>query len=322
MTQPELAIRKRLESRALVVAMGGNLFMGAAGILASILSNSNAIMMDGLFSLIGFTSAVLGRRISQRIDAGPDKLRPFGYAADEAIFSTLRSLSLLGLVLFAITSALKSIYNYLNGLPPEPLSFAPMILYFSGIGLTCTLLWAFHHFTWRRIGRNSSILRLEAKAALFDGMITAAAGIGLAAIYFFREGPLALIAPIGDSVIVLLLCLLALGAYIREFKGGLGELAGLSASPATIATARRAVRATLIEYGGRIRDLSVTKLGRSHLVTVYYDPCRSVLAHEIDRLNLDLIRDVRTVLAGADVLLIVSEHPRRWPDELAPVQSA
>ena len=43
---------------------------------------------------------------------------------------------------------------------------------------------------------------------------------------------------------------------------------------------------------------------------------------KIDRLNLDLIRDVRTVLAGADVLLIVSEHPRRWPDELAPAQSA
>lgn len=118
MTQPELAIRKRLESRALVVAMGKSLH-GCRRNPASILSNSNAIMMDGLFSLIGFTSAVLGRRISQRIDAGPDKLRPFGYAADEAIFSTLRSLSLLGLVLFAITSALKSIYNYLNGLPPS-----------------------------------------------------------------------------------------------------------------------------------------------------------------------------------------------------------
>ncbi|WP_083445153.1 cation transporter [Ruegeria sp. 6PALISEP08] len=319
MTQPDLATRKRMESRALVVAMCGNLFMGAAGILASILSNSNAIMMDGLFSLIGFSSAFLGRKISQRIDAGPDKLRPFGYAADEAIFSTFRSLSLLGLVLFAITSALKNIYNYLIGLPPEPLSFAPMILYFSGIGVTCTFLWAFHHFTWHRIGRNSAILRLEAKAALFDGLITAAAGIGLAAIYYFKEGPLAALAPIGDSVVVLLLCLLALGSYIREFRGGLGELAGVSASPATIATARRALRATLVEDGGKIRDLSVTKLGRSYYVTVYYDPHRSILAHEVDRLNLRLIHDIQAVLAGADVLLIISELPRRWPDELAPV---
>ncbi|NVO55512.1 cation transporter [Rhodobacteraceae bacterium B1Z28] len=320
MTTPNPNRRKQLEGRSLIMAMWGNLFMAAAGIVAGVLSNSNAIMMDGLFSLIGFGSAFLGRRISFRLDAGPDKLRPFGYAADEAIFSTFRSLSLLGLVLFAITNAIKNIYSYLNGIMPEPLNFAPMFVYFALIGATCVLLWAFHHFTWRRTGRNSSILRLEAKAALFDGLITAAAGVGLAAIYLFRDGPLAPVAPVGDSIIVLVLCLLAIGSYVRDFWGGLGELASVSASPEHLASARRALRATISDDGGALRDMSVTKQGRAFLVTVYYDPRRPVTAAEMDALNLRMIRDARTALTEADVFLMITEHPRRWPDAINPNQ--
>lgn len=305
-----------------MIAMWGNLFMAAAGIIAGILSNSSAIMMDGLFSLIGFGSAFLGRRISMRIDAGPDKLRPFGYAADEAIFATFRSLSLLGLVLFAITNAARNIYNYFNGMMPEPLNFGPMFVYFALIGLTCITLWAFHHFTWRRTGRKSAILRIEAKAALFDGLITAAAGVGLGAIYLFRDGPLAPIAPIGDSIIVLLLCLLAVGSYVRDFRGGLGELANVSANPEYLATARRALRDTIAGDGGRLQDMSVTKQGRSFLVTVYYDPGRPVTAEEIDDLNLRLIRDARKAIDGSDVVLVITQHPRRWPDAINPYQTA
>lgn len=307
---------KRLEARSLGVAMWANLFMALAGIAAALLSNSNAIMMDGLFSLIGFGSALLARRIARRVDAGPDKLRPFGYAADEAIFSTFRALSLLGLVLFAGANAFQNIFNYLRGMMPEPLNFGPLIIYFVGIGLTCAMLWGFHYTTWRRTGKSSAILRLEAKAALFDGLITGAAGIGMAAIYLFRDGPLAPIAPIGDSLIVLLLCLVAVGTYIREFRGGLGELAGASAIPADIATARRAIRAAATEDKGIIKDVSVTKLGRSFVVMVYYDPGRPVTAAEMDSLNLRMLHDARRALPGADVMLVVTEYPRRWPDAL------
>ncbi|MBO9444813.1 cation transporter [Ruegeria sp. R14_0] len=318
MSMPTADRRKQLEGRALIVAMIGNLFMGAAGILAGILSNSNAIMMDGLFSLVGFGSAFLGRQISLRIDAGPDKRRPFGYAADEAIFSTFRALSLLGLVLFAITNAGKNIYSYYTGMTPEPLIFGPMFLYFATIGLTCLLLWAFHFFTWRKTGKASAILRLEAKAALFDGLFTAAAAIGLGAIYLFRDGALAGIAPIGDSIIVLFLCLLAIGSYLRDFRGGLGELAYATASPDLLAAARRALRPAITEDGGALRDMSVTKQGRTVLITVYYDPLRAITADQVDTLNLRMIADARQAIDGADVYLMISQYARRWPDEINP----
>ena len=307
---------QRLESRSLGVAMWGNLLMAAAGFWAAVLSNSTAIMMDGLFSLVGFGSALLARRISRRVGTGPDAARPFGYAADEALFSTFRALSLLGLIAFAAANAVRNIHAYLRGTEPEALIFAPMIVYFAGIGLTCLMLWAFHSITWRRTGRTSAILRVEAKAAAFDALITAAAGLGLGAIYLFRDGPLAPVAPIGDSLIVLFLCLLAIGIHLREFRGGIGELAGVSADPSHLSVAERALRPVIENDGGAARDMAVTKLRRSFLVTALHDPMRPATAAEIDALTLGMIHAARAALPGSDVLLVVTEHPRRWPAAL------
>ena len=168
--------------------MWGNLFMGAAGVLAALRSNSTAILMDGLFSLIGFAAALLGRRISRKVEAGPDRIRPMGYAADEALFSTSRAPSLLGLVAFAAASAGMNIYEHARGAPPPDLRFGPPLAYFVVVGATCLLLWALHRHAWSRTGRTSEILRLEVKASLFDGLMTAAAGAGLGRSTSFGTG--------------------------------------------------------------------------------------------------------------------------------------
>ena len=320
MPQIDRSHRRRIESRALAIGMAGNLLMAVAGLVAGIAANSSAILLDGLFSLVGFCAAFLGRRIGTRSEAPPDRHRPFGYAADEAIFSTFRALSLLGLILFAVANAVRNIVAHALGAPAEPLIFAPMIAYFALIGTVCLLLWLTHFMAWRRSGRTSSILRLEMKAALFDGIITAAAGSGLFAIYLLSDGILAPLAPVGDSVIVLLLCLTATGVYLREFRAGLGEIAGVSAGPKLIATARRALRPAIRADGGTLKDLSVVKLGRLLLITVYYDPGRPVDAADMDVLNLRMIRDARARMDGADVLLLVTGQPRRWPPDLNPYE--
>lgn len=321
MAGTDAAMNRRLEGRSLTIAMYGNLFMAAAGVLAGLLSNSNAIMMDGLFSFIGFVSALLGRRISRKVTAGPDRFRPLGYAADESIFVTFRSLSLLGLVIFAITAAAQNIYRYMTGVMPEPLNFGPMVLYFVVVGATCVVLWWSHRRAWIRSGRSSDILRLESRASAFDGVITGASGIGLTAIHLLSDGPLAPIAPVGDSIIVIFLCLTVIGQYFSGLRAGLGELAGVTAPPGRIASARRALRPALAEDGGTLRDLSVTKIGRGYLVTVYYDPGRPVTAGEIDQLTLRLIRDLQPVAPGSDVLLIITGYARRWPAEIDPLRS-
>lgn len=302
------------ERHALMLSKWGNLLMGAAGVLAAWLSNSTAVLVDGLFSLIGFLAAVIGARVSETIHLAPDHRRPIGYAADESIYVTFRALTLLGLVVFAICNALLNIARYASGGDIPVLRFEPLVVYFVAVGAICFGLAVIHHSTWRKTGRSSDVLRLEAKAATFDGAITLAAGAGLSIFSFLKGGPIGWVAPIGDSLIVLLLCFLVIGRYYGDFMQGIGELAGVSAAPEHIASARRAVRRVIDEAGGRLVDLSVLKLGRRYLVQVYYDPNTPILAASVD----DLTRRIDAALAAdmgqASSTVLVSRHGRVLPE--------
>lgn len=294
------------EQRALGVSMVGTLFMGIAGIAAAILSNSQAILLDGLFSFVGFAAAIFARRVSRRVNQAPDRIRPFGYGADESIFTTFRALSLLGVVLFAIVNALRSIGAYIAGQPPTPLNFGPITIYLMVILLTCAILWTFHYRAWRKSGKQSDILKLEANAAAFDGAVTVAAGAGLFLVTTFKDGPMAAIAPIGDSLIVLILCSLAAFRYLSDFRAGLAELAGVAAPGTSYATVRRAIRDPLEAWGGDLVDLSVVKTGRSHSIAVFVDPGRPVAASELDALREGLEKVVRIELGQINVFVVIT----------------
>ncbi len=89
---------------------------------------------------------------------------------------------------------------------------------------------------------------------------------------------MALVAPVGNALIVLVLCSMAWGRYLSDFRNGLAELAGATAPVASYRAVRRLVRAPLAAWGGTLLDLAVLKTGRSHSVALFVDPERSVSA--------------------------------------------
>lgn len=298
------------ESRSLTVAMGGFLFMGVAGVVAGVLANSTAVLLDGLFSVLGFLSALIGRWVSRRIGNPPDRLRPMGYAAEEALFTTLRSLAILVLIPFFAGSAALRIFAYVRHGEATVLNFGPAIVYFAVIGLTCFALCVTHRRNWILTGRRSDILRVEARATLFDGLLTSAIAAGILAVYLLQDGILSPIAPIGDALIVVILCVAVAGKFWKDFMAGLVELAGGPARPEALATARRAARPVLAEAGGRVRDFSLMKMGRSYWALVHYDPGRPVLAGEIDALQRRLTAAMEGELKTVEVAVLVSERTR------------
>ncbi|SEO89136.1 Predicted Co/Zn/Cd cation transporter, cation efflux family [Aquisalimonas asiatica] len=300
----------RREKRSLIVAMVGSVVMGVAGVAAGLLGNSAAIMLDGLFSAIAFIFAFLGLRISQRLNNSPDNVRPMGYAAEESLFATFRSLTIIGLIIFAAGSAAISIHAYFVYGEDSGLVFGPILIYFFFIGVLCAFLWVFHYRHWVLSGRRSDILRLEAKAVAFDGLITGIVALGFVGVYFFQNGFIAPVVPVADSLIVLTLCIVFVGQFWNDLKVGIGELVGASAQPREVAAARRAARPVLRESGGCAQDFTVIKMGRTHVVTVYYNPMSKVLASEVDALRDKLTQAIQNALEGAEVFLLVSERSR------------
>jgi predicted Co/Zn/Cd cation transporter (cation efflux family) len=301
-----------IEAKSLLVSKWANLFMGVCGIVAAWLSNSEAILMDGLFSGIGFIAAVFAARVGASVNQPPDRIRPFGYDADEAIYTTFRSMSLIGLIVFAVISAIMKIATYaLGGEVPE-LVFGPIIIYFFVISFTCVALAVLHHVNWRRTGKSSEILKLEKQAAIVDGAITTGAGIGLLAIPFLAGTPFAWIVPIGDSVVLLVLCTLVTMHPIVSFKQGMAQLAGVSADPATLKKMRRIISGQIGDKDIRLVDASVNKIGRNFTVAVYIEPAYAITADEIDQFTLALEEAANNALGSTRVYTLISGHGRAW----------
>jgi predicted Co/Zn/Cd cation transporter (cation efflux family) len=306
------AATQAIELRSLAVSKWANLFMAACGIFAAWLSNSEAILLDGLFSGIGFVSAIVAARVGVAVNQPPDRRRPFGYDADEAIYTTFRSLTLLGLIVFAAFSAITKIITFARGGDLPELVFGPIIIYFVVISTTCLSLTILHYINWKRTGKKSEILKLESNAAKIDGFITAAAGLGLIAIPFLAGTPLEAIIPIGDSIILLLLCAMIIAHPVFSFRRGLAELAGISAAPKSVRSMKQLVRAATTDMDLRIVDVSVNKLGRTHTVAVYVDPVHPVTAGEMDQLTTNLEAAAENVLGSTRVYVVVSKYGRAW----------
>ena len=300
----------QLEQRSLRIGKWGNLFMGLAGVLAAWLSYSQALLVDGLFSLVGFTAAIFASRVAETTRRNPDIYRPLGYAAEESIYTTFRALSLLGLLIFAFGSAMLNIIEYANGGTINDLRYGPIIIYFVVICIVCFGLAAMHHAAWKSTDRQSDVLRLESQAAFFDGIMTVAAGVGLSVMPFLEGGPFAWIAPIGDSLIVLLLCGVVVGRYLSDFMNGLGELAGVSVDQEKVTAAQQAVQPVFDEIGGRLVDLSIVRIGRWFQAQMYFAPAEPIAAADVDDATRECDGILSDVLGQTTSVILISEHGR------------
>lgn len=298
------------EAKALEISKWGNLGMGLAGALAAWLSHSNALMVDGLFSLIGFAAAVAGRQVSTAASRAPDKQRPLGYAAEEAVFVVFRALSLLGLVVFAVANSGIGITNYvITGEAPE-LRYGVMVIYFCLILCVCAGLTIVHRRAWVRTGKRSDILRLEGQAAFFDGLITFAAALGLLCFPLLADTALAPIVPVGDNIVVLVLCGLVVGRYWADFRGGLSELIGVTAKPATVAAVNDMIIGRQNDIPGAVREVAVLKLGRLHEVIVSLAPSRPVSGSEIDAVVARLEPEITEKVGMTRLTFVISDIGR------------
>ena len=177
----------QLEQNSLRIAMWLNLFMGVAGICASFASHSDALLVDGLYSAVNFGAAIVAIMVGRSISRAPDRRRPFGYDADEAIYVVFRSLTLLGIISFAALSASEKIFTYLRGGSIPELIFGPIVIYMLAMVSICAFLAILHYRNWKKTNKQSEILLTEARAAVIDGVMSAGAG-GVLVLVPFLEG--------------------------------------------------------------------------------------------------------------------------------------
>ncbi len=217
----------RVERRALTIGAAGNLFMAAIAWVTYWFSNSEAILLDGNYSFIIFIGMGVALAVS-RIKSRRTETFPLGQFFYEALYSFVKGLMILGVILMAVVTSVVRIIFYFGGntdsipmLNPDP------ILYYAlAMTVICFSLSSFYRLSNRKIDDQSSLLKTDSKASFVDGMLS----LGIAAgVLFLRNtdpsGSAGFVPYLADSIITLVLSMSLISKPVEIIRESIIELA-------------------------------------------------------------------------------------------------
>lgn len=209
------------EKKALVVSLMMTMWMSFFGITTGLLTDSNAILLDGIFSILSMFMTALGLFISFLISREDDDMFQFGYTHFEPLLNTLNGLMLFGLCIYEISVAIQS---FLDGGQVINLNYA-----LGYAGFSMFICWCMYRYT-RRIAAatQSEIVRVDAKEWLVDGLLSGALLVGFALAHLLNYLQLAHVAIYMDPTLTILLGLLACAVPIRVIKRNMKEVLRLA----------------------------------------------------------------------------------------------
>ncbi|MBG84122.1 MAG: hypothetical protein CMJ40_06190 [Phycisphaerae bacterium] len=194
-----------------------NVVMVVLSFVFAILTGSNAILLDGFFSLIGVAQVVAMGSI-MRMQGRPDDSRhPFGFSSFVPLLNSIRGLTILAVCGFAGFQAVLSIIN--GGDHPDA---GLGMIYGAAAALGCL----FTGFVMARAARElgNPLLKVDSHSWLIDGFysLVVSVAFGIAMIMQSLEWTTA--ARYVDPVLVLVLLLLAIPWPWGVMRDGVREL--------------------------------------------------------------------------------------------------
>ncbi len=194
---------EQTERKALLVSAIGALCLAGLGIGFALLTESDAILLDGVFSGIGFFMAILTMKVSKLVRQPDDEHFQFGFAHFAPLLNVIKSLLMVTLCSFALVSAISALFT--GG---RSMNVGPAVIYgliASGIGVVLALY-------LRRASRKtrSPLVALDAEGALIDMAMSAAVLLSFVGGWFLADSDWSQYVDYLDPAVVTLLCLVSL----------------------------------------------------------------------------------------------------------------
>lgn len=258
-----------LKERATLAAVVINLPLGILKVLVGFFGHSQALLADGIDSLLDVVGAVmiLG---AVRIGAkSADHDHPYGHARIETAATMLLAILLFSGGLWIGWNALNMLIESGNPVQPGWLALAAAVL---SLGVKEALFW----YTWIQARRTrSSLLAANAWNYRSDAIASALAIVAIAG----SMAGWSFLDPLGAMIIALIL----IGVGVRYAWDALRELVDTGLDPDRIKVVRQQIK--LVPGVHRMRDLRTRTMGGHHAyadVSVLVDPYISLTeAHRI-----------------------------------------
>lgn len=288
----------KTESSTLAFSAFMALLIGCAGIVATLASNSQAILLDGLFNLIYFSVALVTIKVSKLASRPDSESYPFGYSYFESLVNLCKGLLILGVSIFALVDAVAAL---LTG--GRDIAAGLAVIYALFATAACSLTaWVMHH-SQRHV--SSPLVAADKLNWLVNSVISAAVLAAFCLVMLFEHLGWQAILPYVDAVLVIAVVVLCLGVPVRMASQALQELLNKTPEEAIAAPVRRAVANALAGTDTQEVRVRMVRPGRllyvmvhvvlpeePDLTIVHQDALRARVDEEVRRYYSLLVCDV------------------------------
>lgn len=272
-----------IETSGLKIGVIVNLIMAIAGWVAYSITNSEALLLDGNFSFIS-TLTSIGAIIIIRKRHTKTQLFPYGRYFFESFFTLFKGILILGLTVTALFQNVIKIIDFANGEPMDQLKTGPIMIYMALMLVLSFGIAYIYHSKNKSINYLSPILSVEAKSSKIDGFMTIAVGAALILTTIVPESSgFSFLLYIGDSIIVILMCLFLLKIPFQVIKHAFIEIGGGVLQDKEASELIDTVIHKMIPDGFVFDNRYVTKNGSSYLIIIYVKPVKeNILVSQIN----------------------------------------
>lgn len=202
--------KKNVERQALQVSVFVNFVIGMSGLLIYIVTGLNALLLDGVFSLIAFISSVAAHFISNNSHRKTDSF-PNGMYFLEPLYGVLKSIAILMLLIITLLETSASAYTYFVLDKGQVMVTGFVLPYTIAMVILCFGLGFYNSLQNRKINNLSTMLTAESRGNYIDGLISAGVGLAILALSMVNiDGPLGFLHYTGDFFITLVLVIFSL----------------------------------------------------------------------------------------------------------------
>jgi len=252
----------KLEERALRLTVFGALFMAILGMGFAVITQSDAILLDGFFSLIGCAIALLTQKVSRLAMRPGNQQYPFGYTTFEPMLNLSKGLLIGAIGLFALISAISALFT--GG---RPISTGGAIAYagVSAVG-SFWIAWQLKDMAKRS---RSSLVRVDAKNWMIDGVISVAVAVAFLFVELTKGTSIAAFAPYADPVIVIVIVLAMVSLPINTIRDAWRQVIGCRPEPEKMSIINTAVDEIFKPADAVTYQVRSLEIGRLLYVQVY-----------------------------------------------------
>jgi len=253
---------EQVEKSGLTVSIIASLAVGVTGLVFTLLTKSQAILLDGLFNLIYFIVGLFTLKVAKLVQQGDDEYFPAGYLFFEPLINGIKGMLILGISLMALWDAACALFS---GGREIAAGFA--MIYGALAVLIC---WSAALYLKKTSANcTSPLLKADAAGWIINAAISTAAFATFVSIGILRKSPFPGAVPYVDPLLVILVSGITLHVPVRMAWSALMELVNRSPSLEIRSTVMNAVEQTLADLPRRTLKVRVLQPGRTRLVFIH-----------------------------------------------------